>query len=614
MDAKVSVSLRKTSNITMAFLEKIKSVFGFTNDEYEMEENELLQRDATVTPLSQRRQNTPTSSTVASSNENADVIPTTEQPIMQCEEGCPEEIFKKVVEIFNESLPAFIRESLDTEKQAKYIHDALDDSMKAYIAQLDINANARMKVRLESEQQSLRREIETLKDKAKRIEDTSAEWQEQKLSAERQKRALSERVHDLEKQIDAFHAEKEQYELENKSLVNKLRALSIQDNDLETLRSDNDALRQEIKSLKENASPTIVPAVDQETLKQLEELKNSVEVLTTQKEVLAQEKNNFENDIIVLKKKCEISDAMINELNQKASSAKLALSEKDGQYNELLNKYELLVSNNAEKPDLEQQLKDAQDIAQQKETELLAVRENLESVNAELQRVNSELHNESAKTQQLTDELRQAKDALTQTDAVNTTDEIYARDAQIEKLQNELATANAELAEAKEEVEECRSSLTKFEESLIKIDQINETRQNKITELQQQLNESEETLSMTTKRVTEQNALIAKKESEITTLKATIENNMKLQAASEALLREEIERLRKSNESTPRQRRKKVTEISSIDDSLDDTNWLVSTPPEGTNARPAGVSDSEFGYQAPQHRDEPNNPAQMSLW
>ena len=40
----------------MAFLNKIKSVFGFSNEDYEMEENELLQRDATVTPLSHRRQ------------------------------------------------------------------------------------------------------------------------------------------------------------------------------------------------------------------------------------------------------------------------------------------------------------------------------------------------------------------------------------------------------------------------------------------------------------------------------------------------------------------------------------------------------------------------------
>lgn len=598
----------------MAFFNKIKSVFGFSNDDYEMEENELLQRDATVTPLSHRRQNISLQEQSDLSAGNDDINIAEEQG-HQNNQGCPEEIFKKVVEIFNESLPSFIGDCLDVDKQAKFIHDALDDSMKAYIAQLDYNANARMKMKLDYEQQSLRREIDSLRDKAKRIEDTSAEWQEQKLSAERQKRALSERVHDLEKQIASFLAEKEQYELENKSLVNKLRAMSIQDGDIEALRSDNDALRQEIKNLKENVSPTIVPAVDQETLKRLNELDESVDDLSAQKEALLRERNNLANDIVVLKKKCEISDAMLNDLNQKASSAKIALNEKEAQYKELLSKYEQLILDSETNPTVEQQFKDLKAETQQKESELILAKENIESINAELQRVNSELHNESAKVQQLTDELRQAKEALSQSESVNNIPEdTIAKDAQIEQLQKELEVSKTELKEAKEEVDACRSSLTAFEESLIKIEQINESRQNKINDLQQQLKDSEETLDLTSKRVTEQNVLIAKRDSEISALKSTIDNNLKLQAESESLLRKEIEQLRKSNESTPRQRRKKLTEITSIDESLDDTNWLVSTPPEGTNARPGGVSDSEFGYQAPQHREEPNNPAQMSLW
>lgn len=40
----------------MAFLGKIKSVFGFSNEDYEIDDNELPQRDATVTPIAQRRQ------------------------------------------------------------------------------------------------------------------------------------------------------------------------------------------------------------------------------------------------------------------------------------------------------------------------------------------------------------------------------------------------------------------------------------------------------------------------------------------------------------------------------------------------------------------------------
>lgn len=602
----------------MAFFNKLKSVFGFSGEEYEIEENELSQRDATVTPLAQRRQAASASAKpgekVVTPGGSAEVAPCEIQTSELQKGNCPEAIFNKVVEIFNESLPPFLRECVDPEKQARYIHDALDDSMKSYLAQIDRDADSRMKVKLENGQSALRQEIETLREKTKKIEDTSAEWKEQKLSAERQKRALSERVHDLEKQVDSFNAEKEQYELENKSLVNKLRALSIQDSDMDALRSENETLRNEIKILKENAPKTIVPAVDQETLKQLDRLKDSVDDLAAQKETLMRERNILANDIVVLKKKCEISDVMLNDLNHKASSAKLALAEKENQYNELLSKYDALVAADAQKPDMELRMQEVLSTVQERQKEIDTLHENLESVHAELMRVNSELHNESAKVQQLTEELRIAKETISQSAENNSAEEISSRDAVIAHQQNELAQLRTDLKEAREEVEESRSSLAAFEESLIKIDEINESRQKRIAELQQQLKEKESELEATSGQLSEQAKLIEAKDEEISSLKATVDNNIQLQAASEALLREEIERLRKSPESTPRTKRKKTAQISSIDESLDDTNWLVSTPPEGINARPGGVSDSEFGYQAPQHRDEPNNPAQMLLW
>lgn len=598
----------------MAFFGKLKSVFGFSGEEYEIEENELSQRDATVTPLAQRRQ---AASTSVESGKQADIPAATtdiQQSAEQGKENCPEAIFNKVVEIFNESLPPFLRECVDPEKQAKYIHDALDDSMKTYLAQLDIDADTRMKVKLENGQSTLRREIETLREKTKKIEETSAEWKEQKLSAERQKRALSERVHDLEKQIDSFNAEKEQYELENKSLVNKLRAMSIQDGDMESLRNENETLRNEIKALKERAPKPIAPAVDQETLKLLDKLKDNVDDLSAQKETLMRERNMLANDIVVLKKKCEISDVMLNDLNHKASSAKLALADKEAQYNDLLSKYDALAAANTPDTDTELRLQDAMASLRERQNEIDTMRGNLESAHLELQRVNSELHNESVKVQQLTDELRMAKEAISQSASDNSADEISSRDSIIARQQAELVQTRSELQEAKSEVEESRSSLAAFEESLVKIDEINEARQRRIAELQQQLKEKEEALDATTHQLSEQAALLEKNEEEISALKTTVDNNLQLQAASEALLREEIERLRKTPEASPRAKRKKTAQVSSIDESLDDTNWLVSTPPEGINARPGGVSDSEFGYQAPHHRDEPNNPAQMLLW
>lgn len=564
----------------MAFLNRLKSVLGFSNEDFESEVNGTPQRDATVTPLSARRnavsqaESAPaTTADKARPAEKVSAADTGTPAPAAPAQSCPDAIFRKVVEIFNESLPPFIKESIDPEKQAKYIHDALDASMKDYITGLDRQADDRMKAKWESDRSTLRREMQDLREKSKKIEDSTTEIKEQKLSAERQKRALSERVHELEKQIDAFTAEKEQYELENKSLVNKLRAISIQEEDSEALRKDNEALRNELKQLKEKAPAPVIPAVDKEKLKEIENLKEKVDDLNAQRETLTRERTMLANDIIVLKKKCEISDAMINDLNHKASSAKLALAEKETQYKDLKERYEAATAASADSPDAEAKLRQAEDLIRQREEEIASMRENLNSAHSELQRVNGELHNESAKVQQLSDDLRAAKD----------------------------------------EVEESRTSLAQFEQSLVKIDEINQARQNRIAELQQSLKDATDELKQSQLKLDESNAIIETQADEIKELKATIDNNLQLQVASEALLREEIENLRKPAESS-RQRRKKQQSISSIDDSLDDTNWLISTPPEGANARPSVVSDSEFGYQAPHHRDEPNNPAQMSLW
>jgi hypothetical protein len=69
----------------------------------------------------------------------------------------------------------------------------------------------------------------------------------------------------------------------------------------------------------------------------------------------------------------------------------------------------------------------------------------------------------------------------------------------------------------------------------------------------------------------------------------------------------------------PRKRRRRpkkdLPRISAIDESMDSTEWLVSTPPEGVNMKVSTVSDAEFGYQAPPRKPQPPvNDAQMVLF
>ena len=139
-----------------------------------------------------------------------------------------EAIFGHVVAVFNEALPDFLARSVDPEAQRRVLYEKLDQGIKDYLARIGADADSRCEAKWASEQVNLRAEMETLKLKAEQIEHERAELKQRQLSADRQKRALSDRLKDLESQVGNLEAEREQYELENKSLLNKLKVVSVQ--------------------------------------------------------------------------------------------------------------------------------------------------------------------------------------------------------------------------------------------------------------------------------------------------------------------------------------------------------------------------------------------------
>ncbi len=219
--------------LLMSFFKTIKSAFGFSDAE--SMERELEGLDARVVPLRKRhgmndspdddadfskelqssggpvaRENT--SSEVAADSATADH---------------PAQIFETVVRIFNESLPEFLRQSVNEQTQREYLYAALDDSIKKYLEQLSISAQQQCARRWEKERTALQVQLEGFREQNKAGHDDLEEARKLQLSAERQKRALSERVHDLEAQIAQLEGEIEQTSLENKSLINKLRLSSV---------------------------------------------------------------------------------------------------------------------------------------------------------------------------------------------------------------------------------------------------------------------------------------------------------------------------------------------------------------------------------------------------
>ena len=157
------------------------------------------------------------------------------------------DIFAGVVEVFNSRQPEFVRDCLDAEAEKKFILDKIDSALKTRLDIAVERAREHGRNMWEAERMRLCLEVENLKKERVQLIERREEGKREKLSAERQKRALNERVHDLEAQILDMEAEKEQYQLENRSMLNRLRAAAVrgeigdgEDSDSETICRLND--------------------------------------------------------------------------------------------------------------------------------------------------------------------------------------------------------------------------------------------------------------------------------------------------------------------------------------------------------------------------------------
>lgn len=152
-------------------------------------------------------------------------------------------IFDKVVEVTNASLPGYLSESVNAEKQKKYLYNALDQSVKQYLVDLDAKSQAKCMALWQNERDELYVQMETIKQRAADLEARKNEVNEQKLSSENQRRALTERVRVLEAKVLSLEAEKEQYEIENRGLINKAKVAQVYESDMEAMRLELEQLR-----------------------------------------------------------------------------------------------------------------------------------------------------------------------------------------------------------------------------------------------------------------------------------------------------------------------------------------------------------------------------------
>lgn len=203
----------------MSILSSFKKALGFPD---EFEEEDDLDSDFEQTEDKQKH--------AAPKTERADDIaatatnPPTETSF---DSALPGEVFDAVIELFNATQPDFVSKCLSVEKQREYLMERINKSLRDRLAAESENARRNGAMQWEAEKRRMTGDVEKLRSEYHSLKQQREEFQSAQLSAARQKRALSERIHDLENQVSTLESDREQLQLENRSMINKLRVANV---------------------------------------------------------------------------------------------------------------------------------------------------------------------------------------------------------------------------------------------------------------------------------------------------------------------------------------------------------------------------------------------------
>lgn len=244
----------------MAFFRKLRAAFGFGDDESEEELNEKFlpyeaqHRTPYINPFKKEEEE---ERIMESQGEEDIAVSSGATVVKNGVDELPIEMYNGVLSIINSTIPTFVRECLDVEAEKRAIAKALGPHIKGAIekARKQIEENAQRKWDNERAEMSARVEQAELagKEAAERAEQDRAKV----MSADAQRKAVTERCRTLENRVAELEAEREQFDLENKSLINKVKVAQVHADDAAHYREEAEDLRKQIAELKEKSASEV---------------------------------------------------------------------------------------------------------------------------------------------------------------------------------------------------------------------------------------------------------------------------------------------------------------------------------------------------------------------
>ena len=233
-------------------------------------------------------------------------------------ESLPSDLFDAVIAVFNEAQPDFVKKCLDTEAQRKYLIDSIDSRLREQAesaAKTSADQWKEEKTRLESRIAELEGDdnaIAVLRKENRRLQ----------LSVDRQKRALLDRINDLESQVARQDEEKERFYSHRKPSPSdeELSQAKARIEELEAaIASNEEALKNQVSA--GDADPETVS----EQERQIAERDSRIAELTSECDKLREEAARQSTLREQLEVKTSMSDNMINDLRNQAAAARREL-------------------------------------------------------------------------------------------------------------------------------------------------------------------------------------------------------------------------------------------------------------------------------------------------
>ena len=588
----------------MAFLKNIKQMFGFDdNSIYEDEKDNVnTEYKPYINPFKNEKQET--ANTAVAEDKKS------EQTEADFDKAIHDEIKDKIIDIINASLPEFIKGCVDRDAELKYINEEFGTTFSTYTQNIRQAIEERAKSEWISERMNLEKRLQ---ESGKKAEESTVKMEELRAritSLDRQKIALNERINQYENKVATAEAEREQYHLECKSLMNKLKVASVNEEEINKLREENTQMLQECTSLrndiimlrKEALNAKNNPATSAEDAEKMAALQQQLETANAEKVQLEQRITELENaaDNTPQPEIAQQLQAEIQKISDELYAAQVQLIEAQEKNQPLEQEVAslkeslavaahssqetatALAAKDAEITLLKEQINQAGETAKlndefavefdQMKTDLAAAQQavaesatvlstkdnEIEALKAQLENANKAIAEKDAEAENI----QELKALLQQADEINTksSTQLSAKDSEIEALKAQLENANKTIAEKDAEAE----NIQELKALLQQADEIN----------------------------TKSSTQLSAKDSEIEALKAQLENANKAIAEKDAEA-ESIQELKSLLQQADEINTKSSTQLSAKDSEIEVLKAQLENANKTITEKEAAVAEIE---------------------